>query len=453
IGCLVPFLSVHIQEIGITAKESAWINTISAVVSIFGPLIAVPVAYKYNKFRALIVLTLVFSGVFYTSLLFVPKVIRTPRLPQMVFDCTNSQLQIEQCPDWEGLAKVATIAIPLSIWSPLCGYLVDFYSTLAGFSDYAPPFILFDGMVLISCALAIALPIAPFTSPILSIQSQTSLRSLNNCRRHSTEREKVPLKSKCVLVFLFPIVLVLGTQWGLLETYLLPFYLQMNSSKLWIGLTFTITFLSFTPFALVIKSMTSAVGRSHLIVLGFIFYALRLSGISFLSKPRWTLIPFEAMEAFTLPIAWIGITSYCHHLIQRSSRGAEMLRNGVSSSTSTHLMLQILLIITHFGIGRALGTFCWALWDWRWIDDNHLWTWLTEAETDDSSYSFRYRPRKPSKKRKQTDVQTPVVLNGVHYSRLVEKDKDKANDVQSPIKQTNGDTHIKMIDAADDEAI
>ncbi|RWS05358.1 hypothetical protein B4U79_17677 [Dinothrombium tinctorium] len=681
------------HDIGITTMESAWINTIAALVSILGPLIAGPVAYKCNKFRTLIILCLVVACVFYTSLLFVPRVIRTPRYPQIYFDCTNNQLKIEQCPDWGGqchihpqrpsvgnftnftlakckhvcsenltidspqypihvcfisssegnlclsedprsikrdehspaapsltpvteinpnedsslhtfeakvdhlvqfdsrfdrwplvessndliepkmctfrptapllvnhrpydsincrpaaencmihcnvnilhrphsppnaaprppvpcydltgnpkatfysylifrccadfalftafalidalaitftnnfdslyggLSKVLTIAIPLAFWSPICGLLVDYYSSLAKQSDYAPPFILFDGMALISCALVIALPITPFTSPILSIQSQTSLRSLTSFRRYSYNKETIPLKSKCILILLFPVILVLGTQWGLLETFLLPFFLQMNPSKLWIGLTFTITFLAFAPFALVVKSLTSAVGRAHLIVLGFVFYALRLSGTSFLSKPKWTLFPFEAMEAFTLPIAWIGITSYCHHLIQRNSRSYEILKNGVSSSTSTHLVLQYFLIIVHFGFGRALGSFFWGLWDWRWLEDNDLWVWLTEKETDGYSYSFRvllrflaiisavfaiifflfyhicckFRPGKPSKpSTNQSSNEQPVVLNGVHYSRLVEKQENSA---EIPEKQTNGDTNIKMID-------
>lgn len=37
----------------------------------------------------------------FTSLLFVPRVLRTPRHPHLVFDCTNSQLRMESCANWQ----------------------------------------------------------------------------------------------------------------------------------------------------------------------------------------------------------------------------------------------------------------------------------------------------------------------------------------------------------------
>ena len=90
------------REIGISKVQSAWITSIVALVSMVGPLCLGPIAYKYNKYKAVLVFCLLFSFVSYTALLFVPKVIVTERQPKIYYDCTEKVLRIEQCPNWEG---------------------------------------------------------------------------------------------------------------------------------------------------------------------------------------------------------------------------------------------------------------------------------------------------------------------------------------------------------------
>ncbi|CAG2181289.1 unnamed protein product, partial [Oppiella nova] len=50
----------------------------------------------------ILVFCLLLSFIAYTGLLFVPKVIITERQPKIYFDCSQSILRIEQCPNWEG---------------------------------------------------------------------------------------------------------------------------------------------------------------------------------------------------------------------------------------------------------------------------------------------------------------------------------------------------------------
>lgn len=102
VGCLVPYLSSHMREIGITKQQSAWITAIVSLISMVGPLCLGPIAYKYNRYKSTLVFALLLSFAAYTGLLFVPRVIRMERQPKIYFDCTSSVLRIEQCPNWEG---------------------------------------------------------------------------------------------------------------------------------------------------------------------------------------------------------------------------------------------------------------------------------------------------------------------------------------------------------------
>lgn len=294
-----------------------------------------------------------------------------------------------------GLAKVASLAAPMIIFPALCGFLVDYYSELAGHADYAPPFVIADGLLLITAVLVMAVPATPLPqlgAPVASAQSTASLRSTPSLRALKAQggqgaRRRLTARSCWLLTLLvLPLALVAGAQWGLLQTALYPFYVQLAASKLWLGLGCAAAFATLAPFAYLSKPLVSGLGRAHLVVLGFVFYTLRLSGISFLShQPRWTLLPFEAMEAFTLPIAWIGLTSYAHSLIAAGAPRAEtmMTRSGaLHPSTTAHLVLQYALNIVHFGLGRPLGAGLWIVWLRHWDDSLRIWDWLNKNDMD-----------------------------------------------------------------------
>ncbi|KAG1653631.1 hypothetical protein GQR58_025460 [Nymphon striatum] len=103
IGALVPFLSIHVKELGMTAEETAFIYLISGFVSLFGPLFGGILTEKHGKFRPFIVIFIIFATVAYTGLLFIPGSIRMPvRVPESEFECNGNQLSLllEKCPNW-----------------------------------------------------------------------------------------------------------------------------------------------------------------------------------------------------------------------------------------------------------------------------------------------------------------------------------------------------------------
>lgn len=623
IGCLVPFLTAHMNDIGLTASESALINAAGGLATLAGALIFGPLTHRYRKYTLMISVMLLLSTLTFTALLFVPRVIRTPKHAQIVFDCTNGNLLVEKCQNWhsncdvhakrlasgnftnfslyqcryvcgpnstispipkspiqvcfesssEGttcmdsmdsffkplptsttlspsmdippmssefspipdhkplepiqfdsrfdrwplldirtnifgtggttpfcsfrsneaiiiksqtyqsincrpaqpacttqckvdmvhrahsvltsplpcyrvsgdsvitfwsylaarcvadfclftgfalmdalsitltndfdsiygrISKTIAISFPMIGWPAGVGALVDYFSIITQRPDYSPVFVIYNGLILITIIMLVCFPVRPLinmdTDPLVSYTSlsQTSLTAIgsssNSISRHGTggnntvsnghksstskisSRNHLPsllddgppkmsLKNKFIFTSLLPFILLLASFWGLLFTWLSAYYLEQGISKLWLGLGTSMAFASFAPFALVIKPLTDGIGRVHLIVLGFVFYAIRLSGISFLHQPRWTLIPFQCMEAFTLPLAWIGITSTMHRLIP-------------SNNSSTHLWTHFMLIILHFGVGRMTGAVGWFFWLQDWEENNNRWDWL-----------------------------------------------------------------------------
>ncbi|XP_053203697.1 uncharacterized protein LOC128388338 [Panonychus citri] len=643
LGCLVPFLTAHMNDIGLTAKQSALINTLTGLISVLGPLIFGPIAYRYHKYNLIICVTLFLSTISYTSLLFVPRVLRTAKHSSIIFDCTNGELLIERCQNWEnncslhpkrlaygnftdftlyscnyacdinnsflhgnnsfssssssskidsnyyqsspssssnvidpiqvcfesssegtlclessdspkpstsvnpvtgkyldpiqfdsrfdrwpeseprGLlignshlvscsfqpnealiiksqnyqsiscrpakpgcfihcrvdmvhrshsiltsplpcyrlsgrpqvtfysylalrsvadltlftgfslldslaitltndfdsiygraSKLFAITLPMSLWSIGAGILSDYFSLVTKRPDYSPIFVIYDGFILITIILIICFPVEPIsiTSNLISYTSlsSTSLNGESNRRQQQnqnspnhqstltkisstrsttkkqTESSSMKFRHKIGLFLLLPFTLILGTTWGLLYNYLPAYYLELGIDKTWLSVAYSLGFIGYAPFCLIIKSLTSGIGRIHLIVLAFTFYSIRLVGISFLHQPRWTIIPFQLMETFTLPLAWVGITSSIHRLLP-------------SFATGSHLIVQYTLVIIHFGLGRSLGGLSWWLWLQDWEFNHNRWNWLIydwpliqiAANYDISSYRLLLR--------------------------------------------------------------
>ena len=300
-----------------------------------------------------------------------------------------------------GAPKVLSTSLPLMIFPIVTGILIDYYSMLANQADYSPCFILYDGIVLIASALVIAAPAAPLvTSESITSgggglhsatitggggghhHSTTSLRSTPSLRALKT-RVKIPRKNWTIFFsIVIPLTLVSGIIWSTLQVHLYPFYLSLGYSKMWISAGFVFIFAFYSPFCILGKKLVTGIGRLHLVLVGLLFYSLRLTGISFLSRVSWMLLPLEAMEAFTLPITWIGLTAYSHHLITTSVRPELMQRLGVDPATSTHLKMQYFLNFLHFGLGKVVGCALWALWLIHWSRESINWDWLNLDDAD-----------------------------------------------------------------------
>lgn len=636
-ACLYPFLSSHMKEIGLTSYESAYLNAITPICGLIATPVSGVVAHVYNKYQTLLIITLIASAISHTSLLFIPRVIRHPRHPSIIFDCSNSQLRIEHCPDWPsgscatkpkapsignftnfsltkctyvcpatvalnsswyplsvcftsasevsycllhdpqitdkgspgwamdkggnipfgdsmesiqfdsrfdrwpvvslkndkecvyqsvaplilahksyemvqcrpfvhscqihckvnllhrtsrdsstsapkqptlcyditgdpmvtfysylvvrsaadlfsfvaynlldallvtltnnfdslygGTRNVLSIILPLSYLPFISGLLIDYYSHQAGRADYAPPFILFDGLILITTVLVVAAPAAPLVSlssekkkyltsnnvdivaastslDSWEVSSSTSIRNSSSRRKlaatsttslRSTpslrilnQKKKIPRLNWYILIIaLVPLILISGIIYTIITINMYPFLIDTGTNKTWIGGTFSTVFIAFIPLSLLGKKLVSGLGRLHLILIGFTFHALHLTGLSFLPPAsRTLLIPLSLIQSFTLPIMWIGITSYSHYLIKTTLRPELMTRTVVDPSTSNHLKMQYFINFLHFGCGKVIGSLLLLLWIQNWHDEalnNPIggikkWYWLNIQE-------------------------------------------------------------------------
>ena len=341
---------------------------------------------------------------------------------------------------YTGSARFFSLIMPLTAFPLLTGSLLDYYSQQAGQPDYAPAFILFDGLILITAVLVVAAPAAPLASspaaaaarscsasvpPAASSsstraaakqlrkqqrllqqqqqqpasasgsQSQSSLRP-NASHRLLLKRQasggrtvvintgggghgasvsagqhrsqgRVPVRNWYILALVVvPLTLWSGLQVAILQTHLFPFLMSLGVSQSWLGGCFAIAFLAFLPFCLMGKRVVSGIGRLHLVLLSLLFHGLHMLSVSLLVQPHWLLLPVQAMVAFTLPLAWIGLTSYAHHLIRWTPCAANGDLTATKTRRTQHLRLQYLLNGLHFGVGRVLGCGLWLAWIVAW---------------------------------------------------------------------------------------
>lgn len=214
-------------------------------------------------------------------------------------------------------------ALGVAIFSVVTGVLVDYYGELTGEADYSPAVFVFDGLALVSCALAVFLP---------AVED----RKANHVLHYGLSQE--PRFCSLDTSALFLLVLLLGTVWGYLETYLHWMYAEMGASHLLVSLSLALPMGCALPFLAISKNLVRNIGRANLIVFGFLFYATRAAGLSFVTA-RWWITPFEAMETFTLPVLWIALVAYAQKVVPSRQR----------------LTIQCILIILHFCIGRGTG--------------------------------------------------------------------------------------------------
>lgn len=285
---------------------------------------------------------------------------------------------------YAGSERFWTMILPFIMWPPVCGVLSDYFLTKDA-PIYAPPIVIFDGFIAITIFLVIMLPVDNTQNKEMSSSRQKIVLQPTKFRYPRSHSDQYLLYR---LVLLIPLVLVLGSFWGLTDSLIRPFYRRsLRSSNCLIGFATIATFIVSALFAFMAKSVIFGIGRMHLILLAFIFYSLRCSGISFLigsySTKTLLLLPFEMMSAFCLPLPWIGITAYGQHLIKRSPNGLSYATGTTIFQTySPHVIMQYTLNLVHFGGGRALGAAFGSIWLGMWSDIYTYWLWLTDLDQD-----------------------------------------------------------------------
>lgn len=282
-----------------------------------------------------------------------------------------------------GVERFWTLIFPFILWPPITGVLCDYFVQVKA-PHYAPPVVIFDGFLAIAIFLIIMLPLDSTETKKKKTLSNQKLTLQPTKFRYPRAHTNQYLLYR--LSLLIPVVLVLGSLWGITDSLIRPFYRRaLQSSNFQIGFATSITFLVTSFFAYIAKSVVSGIGRMHLILLAFIFYALRTAGVSFLvadsSSKSWLLVPFEMMSSFCLPLAWIGITAYGQHLIKRAPNGLSYaMGTTIFQTYSPHVTMQYTLALIHFGGGRALGAAFASMWLTTWADMYNNWLWLTDLD-------------------------------------------------------------------------
>ncbi|XP_068215277.1 major facilitator superfamily domain-containing protein 6-A-like [Palaemon carinicauda] len=212
--------------------------------------------------------------------------------------------------------------IAVGIFSPLAGYLMDKKVLTFGDYNYAPAFYVFDGLMLVTAVVTLALPIE------VQVQRRSLMNNISQLMR-TTEL--------CVLLFLMTL---LGTFWGYIKTFLYIYLSFLEASWLLIGLTVTVGIIPSLPFLYKSAAVVQYCGHHYLIMLAFLGYCIRFTGLSYISDPWWALL-LESLELFTLNLMNVSAATLAYKLAPKSF---------VATA-------QALVWVSHFNIGRCLGTF------------------------------------------------------------------------------------------------
>ncbi|XP_066594151.1 uncharacterized protein SP1173 [Prorops nasuta] len=136
IGCLFPFLPLHMVEVGLSIEEIRLISMISPAIAMLGPLIAGPIADRLagrqgksekastgRHLRVMIAICCIFSALFYSVLLLVPIVnkveISRARMPEVKFSCDKAGAIVQQercknrvgCHRWSDETRIGSMLL------------------------------------------------------------------------------------------------------------------------------------------------------------------------------------------------------------------------------------------------------------------------------------------------------------------------------------------------------
>lgn len=209
-----------------------------------------------------------------------------------------------------------------AVFPPIAGVLVDYASLIKGYNDYSPTFYTFDVLILCTVLLTWRLDLH------IKWESDTKIKDV------------LKLLKKLEVNMLLLAILVLGTMWGFIETFLYWYLLDLGSPKYLLGLTLTVGSGVSVPVMYTAEKIVKKVGHANVLSGACFIYCLRYLGYSFIYNAWWALV-FELMEVFTIHLMWVAAITY----------GAAL------SSESVLATVQGTICGVHYGMGRGLGSF------------------------------------------------------------------------------------------------
>ncbi|KAF7998298.1 hypothetical protein HCN44_009696 [Aphidius gifuensis] len=207
------------------------------------------------------------------------------------------------------------------ISSPLSGMLIDYASRGKEYSDFRPAFYLYAALKIASGGLMLAINLE-FKSPAKNVVGDV-ISVLKNI-------EIVALLLACF---------VLGTAWGYIESFLFWLIQDLGGSRSLMGITITVGGIAGIPLLVLSGPIINKIGHANVLVIGFVFYAVRLVGYSLIYNP-WLCLVFEALESVTTSLSFTAAVTYAAKL----------------STTTTDTSIQGLLGGLYYGVGKGCGS-------------------------------------------------------------------------------------------------
>ncbi|KAB7503931.1 Major facilitator superfamily domain-containing protein 6 [Armadillidium nasatum] len=204
----------------------------------------------------------------------------------------------------------------------LAGYLIDSYSQKKGYKSYLPAFIMSDVLMGAACLFAYKV-------------KMTADKNTSNIFR---DLGKLVTALEVDLFLL--LVLVLGCNFGFIETYLFIYLQSLGAPTFLLGLTMTVGCLSSIPMLFCADWIDKKIGRHKIFVICFTAYAIRMIGYSFIRNP-WMCLIFECFESITYQLMWVTCLKLCPLL---APKGMLATMTGLAGSI-------------HYSFGKGIGGF------------------------------------------------------------------------------------------------
>lgn len=162
----------------------------------------------------------------------------------------------------------------MAIFSPITGLLIDYYSSVVGYTDYSAAFYVYDILLVISAITVFLMPLGD------KLPAENVFQELWKL-----------LRMPHVLAFIF-FLFLLGNLWGFIESFLFLYLKELGAPNYLLGITITVGTISSIPFLYTAEKITRIFGHVNLIIIAFISHACRLVGYSFIEN-AWWCFPFE----------------------------------------------------------------------------------------------------------------------------------------------------------------
>ncbi|XP_069191153.1 major facilitator superfamily domain-containing protein 6 isoform X3 [Procambarus clarkii] len=375
---ILPYLTLHMQELGLTVAEIATVYAFLPITSILGPPLSGLVADRFGRFKQVVVANMVLTVVLHCALLYVPARPRASirmscgpdgnvltwscntchqqlnntqlqlTLQLCEFDCVSPPSELSVCVHEEDLATchnyslfdqdAMTLAIVrqhngdygkqrflfilgLATVPLLAGFTLDWHEASVGYKDYSPAFYLGAALCLVSAALITRLcfTVEPSGDKVVA--------------------DLLKLVTRPEINVYLVMVLVMGSNWGFLESYLFLYLETLHAPSYLMGLTLTVGSLVGMPVMLIADAVVEKLRRPTIFIISFFIYAIRHIGYSYINDP-WLVFPFEVLEVFTYQLMWVAAITYCSIL---APKGLLATMTGLTGAI-------------HFSLGRGLGS-------------------------------------------------------------------------------------------------